>query len=198
MHYPLSHSLIHVFPFLLQNRWIWSLVFWFSTNWCPRTASPMWSWRRELGKSYWSSPHTRVLHLSPSSVPLQVCWWCALISSLAIKQSSASRETEVWCSLCERIASNLLFLHCRASLWSSCVVLPLLALTWMSAVLAITDRRSALFQILFAVFDSLEGFIIVMVHCILRREVRKIHLDEIKEEELKWTLHVLLSWWVVL
>lgn len=53
------------------------------------------------------------------------------------------------------------------------MVLPLLALTWMSAVLAITDRRSALFQILFAVFDSLEGFIIVMVHCILRREVRE-------------------------
>ncbi|KAG8539394.1 hypothetical protein GDO81_020973 [Engystomops pustulosus] len=42
----------------------------------------------------------------------------------------------------------------------------------MSAVLAITDRRSALFQILFAVFDSLEGFVIVMVHCILRREVQ--------------------------
>lgn len=52
------------------------------------------------------------------------------------------------------------------------MVLPLLALTWMSAVLAVTDRRSALFQILFAVFDSLEGFVIVMVHCILRREVR--------------------------
>lgn len=64
-------------------------------------------------------------------------------------------------------------LSCRASLWSSCVVLPLLALTWMSAVLAITDRRSALFQILFAIFDSLEGFVIVMVHCILRREVCK-------------------------
>lgn len=50
-------------------------------------------------------------------------------------------------------------------------MLPLLALTWMSAVLAVTDRRSALFQILFAVFDSLEGFVIVMVHCVLRREV---------------------------
>lgn len=59
----------------------------------------------------------------------------------------------------------------RASLWSSCVVLPLLALTWMSAVLAMTDKRSILFQILFAVFDSLQGFVIVMVHCILRREV---------------------------
>nr|XP_033791104.1 adhesion G protein-coupled receptor B1 isoform X2 [Geotrypetes seraphini] len=62
--------------------------------------------------------------------------------------------------------------NAMASLWSSCVVLPLLALTWMSAVLAITDHRSALFQILFAVFDSLEGFVIVMVHCILRREVQ--------------------------
>lgn len=72
----------------------------------------------------------------------------------------------------------ILFPTCRASLWSSCVVLPLLALTWMSAVLAITDRRSALFQILFAVFDSLEGFIIVMVHCILRREVRQRNSGE--------------------
>lgn len=51
------------------------------------------------------------------------------------------------------------------------MVLPLLALTWMSAVLAMTDKRSILFQILFAVFDSLQGFVIVMVHCILRREV---------------------------
>lgn len=51
-------------------------------------------------------------------------------------------------------------------------MLPLLALTWMSAVLAMTDKRSILFQILFAVFDSLQGFVIVMVHCILRREVR--------------------------
>lgn len=67
---------------------------------------------------------------------------------------------------------DIVFSPRRASLWSSCVVLPLLALTWMSAVLAITDRRSALFQILFAIFDSLEGFIIVMVHCILRREVK--------------------------
>ncbi|KAG5264318.1 hypothetical protein AALO_G00252400 [Alosa alosa] len=57
-----------------------------------------------------------------------------------------------------------------ASLWSSCVVLPLLALTWMSAVLAITDRRSTLFQVLFAVFDSVLGFVIITVHCAMRRE----------------------------
>ncbi|KAL4624102.1 adhesion G protein-coupled receptor B2-like isoform X1 [Arapaima gigas] len=59
-----------------------------------------------------------------------------------------------------------------ASLWSSCVVLPLLALTWMSAVLAITDRRSALFQVLFGVFDGVQSMVILMVHGVLRREVQ--------------------------
>ena len=62
----ITHSLfLNALPFitfshpccflLLANRWIWSLVFWSSTSWYPRTASPTWSWRRELGRSYWSS-----------------------------------------------------------------------------------------------------------------------------------------------
>lgn len=55
------------------------------------------------------------------------------------------------------------------------MVLPLLALTWMSAVLAMTDRRSILFQVLFAVFNSVQGFVIITVHCFLRREVRSQH-----------------------
>ncbi|KAJ8398036.1 hypothetical protein AAFF_G00431130 [Aldrovandia affinis] len=59
-----------------------------------------------------------------------------------------------------------------ASLWSSCVVLPLLALTWMSAVLAITDRSSVLFQVLFGILDALQGVVIISVHCVLRREVQ--------------------------
>ncbi|MGH0157117.1 UNVERIFIED_CONTAM: hypothetical protein FKN15_032940 [Acipenser sinensis] len=73
-----------------------------------------------------------------------------------------------------------------ASLWSSCVVLPLLALTWMSAVLAMTDRRSVLFQVLFAVFDSVQGFVIIAVHCALRREVQdavKSRMGICKSEE---------------
>ncbi|XP_069752051.1 adhesion G protein-coupled receptor B2-like isoform X3 [Narcine bancroftii] len=61
-----------------------------------------------------------------------------------------------------------------ASLWSSCVVLPLLALTWMSAVLAMTDQRSILFQILFAVFDSIQGFVIITIHCFMRREIQDV------------------------
>uniref|UniRef100_A0A8C7X1D2 Adhesion G protein-coupled receptor B2 n=1 Tax=Oryzias sinensis TaxID=183150 RepID=A0A8C7X1D2_9TELE len=79
------------------------------------------------------------------------CSKCGVISSTAMSSSTASSA--------------------MASLWSSCVVLPLLALTWMSAVLAITDRRSTLFQVLFAVFDSVQGFVIITVHCAMRREV---------------------------
>ncbi|XP_014865807.1 PREDICTED: adhesion G protein-coupled receptor B2-like isoform X12 [Poecilia mexicana] len=78
------------------------------------------------------------------------CSKCGVISSTAMSSSTASSA--------------------MASLWSSCVVLPLLALTWMSAVLAITDRRSTLFQVLFAVFDSVQGFVIITVHCAMRRE----------------------------
>ncbi|XP_034092622.1 adhesion G protein-coupled receptor B2 isoform X14 [Gymnodraco acuticeps] len=80
------------------------------------------------------------------------CSKCGVISSTAMSSQTASSA--------------------MASLWSSCVVLPLLALTWMSAVLAITDRRSTLFQVLFAVFDSVQGFVIITVHCAMRREVQ--------------------------
>ncbi|XP_030075479.1 adhesion G protein-coupled receptor B2 [Microcaecilia unicolor] len=61
-----------------------------------------------------------------------------------------------------------------SSLWSSCVVLPLLALTWMSAVLAMTDRRSILFQVLFAIFNSVQGVVILTIHGFLRREVQEV------------------------
>uniref|UniRef100_A0ABM5ETK6 Adhesion G protein-coupled receptor B2 isoform X1 n=2 Tax=Pogona vitticeps TaxID=103695 RepID=A0ABM5ETK6_9SAUR len=82
------------------------------------------------------------------------------------------------CTKCGVISSTALPLatanSAMASLWSSCVVLPLLALTWMSAVLAMTDRRSILFQVLFAVFNSVQGFVIITVHCFLRREVQDV------------------------
>uniref|UniRef100_A0AAY4CMH3 G-protein coupled receptors family 2 profile 2 domain-containing protein n=1 Tax=Denticeps clupeoides TaxID=299321 RepID=A0AAY4CMH3_9TELE len=88
------------------------------------------------------------------------CSKCGVISSTALSSSTASSA--------------------MASLWSSCVVLPLLALTWMSAVLAITDRRSTLFQVLFAVFDSVQGFVIITVHCAMRREVSlHVHMHEV-------------------
>ncbi|XP_036397842.1 adhesion G protein-coupled receptor B2-like isoform X1 [Megalops cyprinoides] len=90
--------------------------------------------------------------LEPHGGPLPKCSQCGVNS-----RSTLSRAT----------TSSVM-----ASLWSSCVVLPLLALTWMSAVLAITDRTSVLFQVLFAVFDAVQGVVIITVHCVLRREVQ--------------------------
>uniref|UniRef100_A0A8C4HYW8 Adhesion G protein-coupled receptor B3 n=1 Tax=Dicentrarchus labrax TaxID=13489 RepID=A0A8C4HYW8_DICLA len=96
------------------------------------------------------------------------CAKCGVVSTTALSATTAS--------------------NAMASLWSSCVVLPLLALTWMSAVLAMTDKRSILFQILFAVFDSLQGFVIVMVHCILRREVEDtLNIQYTVELELEFS-----------
>lgn len=92
--------------------------------------------------------------------------WC---SSVVIAGALMSPP---WC-LEDELHLVLFYFH-RASLWSSCVVLPLLALTWMSAVLAITDRRSTMFQVLFAVFDSVQGFVIITVHCAMRREVSRL------------------------
>ncbi|XP_039692807.1 adhesion G protein-coupled receptor B2 isoform X2 [Pteropus medius] len=100
------------------------------------------------------------------------------------KKQRAGSERCLWaslllpCSACGAVPSPLLSSasarNAMASLWSSCVVLPLLALTWMSAVLAMTDRRSILFQALFAVFNSAQGFVITAVHCFLRREVQDV------------------------
>uniref|UniRef100_A0AAZ3RT29 Adhesion G protein-coupled receptor B2 n=1 Tax=Oncorhynchus tshawytscha TaxID=74940 RepID=A0AAZ3RT29_ONCTS len=98
------------------------------------------------------------------------------ISDKSKKQRASRSRLLLKCSKCGVISSTALSSstasNAMASLWSSCVVLPLLALTWMSAVLAITDRRSTLFQVLFAVFDSVQGFVIITVHCAMRREVQ--------------------------
>ncbi|NXW37171.1 AGRB2 protein, partial [Phaetusa simplex] len=81
----------------------------------------------------------------PCGSLLLKCTKCGVVSSAAMTSATASSA--------------------MASLWSSCVVLPLLALTWMSAVLAMTDRRSILFQVLFAVFNSVQGFVQDVVKC---------------------------------
>ncbi|XP_072274699.1 adhesion G protein-coupled receptor B2 isoform X10 [Pyxicephalus adspersus] len=93
------------------------------------------------------------IEISCRNLPL-ICSTCGVLPSAKLSAATASNAV--------------------ASLWSSCVVLPLLALTWMSAVLAMTDRRSILFQVLFAVFNSVQGCVIITVHCFLRREIQEV------------------------
>ncbi|KAI5094699.1 adhesion G-protein coupled receptor D1, partial [Silurus meridionalis] len=51
------------------------------------------------------------------------------------------------------------------------VLLPILGISWIFGVLAVNDQ-SFLFQYMFAVFNSLQGFFIFLFHCLLNSEVR--------------------------
>ncbi|KAJ8379916.1 hypothetical protein SKAU_G00006940 [Synaphobranchus kaupii] len=51
------------------------------------------------------------------------------------------------------------------------VLLPILGISWVFGVLAI-NGHSLLFQYMFAVFNSLQGFFIFLFHCLLNSEVR--------------------------
>uniref|UniRef100_A0AAY4AZY9 Adhesion G-protein coupled receptor D1 n=1 Tax=Denticeps clupeoides TaxID=299321 RepID=A0AAY4AZY9_9TELE len=51
------------------------------------------------------------------------------------------------------------------------VLLPILGISWIFGVLAVNDN-SLLFQYMFAVFNSLQGFFIFLFHCLLNSEVR--------------------------
>uniref|UniRef100_A0A4W5L8X1 Adhesion G protein-coupled receptor D1 n=1 Tax=Hucho hucho TaxID=62062 RepID=A0A4W5L8X1_9TELE len=51
------------------------------------------------------------------------------------------------------------------------VLLPILGISWIFGVLAINDH-SLMFQYMFAVFNSLQGFFIFLFHCLLNSEVR--------------------------
>uniref|UniRef100_H3BHH9 Adhesion G protein-coupled receptor D1 n=1 Tax=Latimeria chalumnae TaxID=7897 RepID=H3BHH9_LATCH len=51
------------------------------------------------------------------------------------------------------------------------VLLPILGSSWIFGVLAVNDK-AILFQYVFAIFNSLQGFFIFLFHCLLNSEVR--------------------------
>uniref|UniRef100_A0A803U1T8 Adhesion G protein-coupled receptor B3 n=1 Tax=Anolis carolinensis TaxID=28377 RepID=A0A803U1T8_ANOCA len=136
------------------SRLLWAL----NVSCCAATCSHLWAPIRSLlwdGASGVGETGSALSFQNPPCGSLLLkCTKCGVVSSTALPSATANSA--------------------MASLWSSCVVLPLLALTWMSAVLAMTDRRSILFQVLFAVFNSIQGFVIITVHCFLRREVQDV------------------------
>ncbi|XP_048239944.1 adhesion G protein-coupled receptor B1-like isoform X2 [Haliotis rufescens] len=53
---------------------------------------------------------------------------------------------------------------------SLCVLMPVLGVTWVFGVLAINEE-TVVFQYLFGIFNSLQGFLIFIMHCGLNREI---------------------------
>ncbi|XP_052244854.1 adhesion G protein-coupled receptor L4-like [Dreissena polymorpha] len=59
----------------------------------------------------------------------------------------------------------------KTGLYSICVLLPVVGLTWVFGVLAINDDMW-IFQYIFAILNGLQGFFIFLFYCVLNRQVR--------------------------
>ncbi|KAH3727861.1 hypothetical protein DPMN_053806 [Dreissena polymorpha] len=64
---------------------------------------------------------------------------------------------------------------------SVCILLPVLGLTWLFGIFAV-NRDTLVFQYLFAIFNSLQGFLIFLVQCVLDRKVR----DAFMQTRIPW------------
>ncbi|PFX28285.1 adhesion G protein-coupled receptor L2-like isoform X2 [Stylophora pistillata] len=60
----------------------------------------------------------------------------------------------------------------RSGVQSAIVLLPLLGITWLFGVLTF-NSNTLVFQYLFAIFNSIQGFFIFLFHCLLNSEVRR-------------------------
>lgn len=59
----------------------------------------------------------------------------------------------------------------KAGIRSLCVILPLFGVTWVLGVFSVNEE-TVVFQYLFAVFNSLQGFFIFLFHTVLNQQVR--------------------------
>lgn len=66
---------------------------------------------------------------------------------------------------------SISFHFIRSGVKSAVVLFPLLGITWLFGILAL-DSKTIVFQYLFAVCNSLQGFFIFIFHCLLNSEVR--------------------------
>ncbi|VDI56672.1 G protein-coupled receptor 133 [Mytilus galloprovincialis] len=70
------------------------------------------------------------------------------------------------------IAGKSLREKSRIGLKSICVIVPLFGVTWVLGALSVNDDL-VIFQYLFAIFNSLQGFFICLFHCFLNKQVRQ-------------------------
>ncbi|XP_048578668.1 adhesion G protein-coupled receptor L1 isoform X2 [Nematostella vectensis] len=66
-------------------------------------------------------------------------------------------------------------------------LLPILGLTWLFGFLAF-NNKTVMFEYLFAIFNSMQGFLIFVFYCLLSSEVRREFLRKIRNLEMKRSL----------
>ncbi|CAG5125906.1 unnamed protein product, partial [Candidula unifasciata] len=70
-----------------------------------------------------------------------------------------------------RTDKNTNYDHIRAGIKATVLLLPLLGLTWIFGLAAVSEKL-VVFQYLFAILNTLQGFFIFMLHCVFNTEVR--------------------------
>ena len=61
----------------------------------------------------------------------------------------------------------------RTGVKASGVILPLLGITWLFGLLSF-NSDTIIFKYIFTIFNSLQGLMIFLFHCLLNRQVRKV------------------------
>ncbi|XP_061170943.1 uncharacterized protein LOC133180430 [Saccostrea echinata] len=70
----------------------------------------------------------------------------------------------------------------RSSIKGAIFLLPLLGLTWIFGLMAVNED-TIIFQYLFAIFNSLQGFFVFLFHCVCNSEVRQA-LQRLREKRI--------------
>ena len=61
----------------------------------------------------------------------------------------------------------------RTGVKASVIIFPILGLTWIFGVMTF-NRETLFFRYLFAVFNSAQGFLIFLFHCVLNKQVKAV------------------------
>ncbi|XP_045171745.2 adhesion G-protein coupled receptor D1-like [Mercenaria mercenaria] len=62
----------------------------------------------------------------------------------------------------------------KSGVLSIFVMMPIMGLTWMFGIFSM-DEETVIFQYLFAVFNSLQGFFIFIFHCVMNKKARCLY-----------------------
>jgi hypothetical protein len=68
----------------------------------------------------------------------------------------------------------------RTGVKAAMVIFPVLGLTWVFGLMTF-NRETLFFRYLFAVFNSAQGMLIFLFHCVLNKQVRVVRISGSKD-----------------
>ncbi|XP_028410418.1 adhesion G protein-coupled receptor E2-like isoform X2 [Dendronephthya gigantea] len=134
-------------------------------------------WCRGGGALFWTFVATIVLILSINLV----------IFILALRNALAS--SEIGTTNTEAVSK---LKRVKVGLKGSAILLPLLGLTWVFGLL-VFNRDTIAFKYLFAIFNSLQGFVIFVFHVLLNSKVHEAIRTEKKAAKLPHTTYAFIK-----